>query len=71
MGIRYNDGAPVADFEADMTLIPEGCAIDFTQLSSGPPQTFAWTFEGGVPVSSTDETRRILFIMKLVFMMLL
>lgn len=47
--------APVSDFEADMTLIPEGCAIDFTSLASGPPESFEWTFEGGVPESSTEQ----------------
>jgi PKD repeat protein len=41
-----------ADFTADQTLIPIGCAIDFTDLSSGVPTDFQWSFEGGSPSTS-------------------
>jgi len=41
----YHD-APVADFEANETVIPPGCAIDFTDLSSGVPTTWLWEFNG-------------------------
>lgn len=41
--------APVAAFEADQTLIPVDCEIDFFSLSQGPPQTYEWTFEGATP----------------------
>ena len=50
----YHTG-PTADFEADNTLIPAGCGIDFTDLSYGVPTAWAWTFEGGTPSSSTDK----------------
>lgn len=51
--IRMNE--PIADFSASHTLIPVGCSIDFTSLSSGPPQEYQWTFEGGEPETSTDK----------------
>ncbi len=45
---------PVAMFEADVL---EGCApltVEFTNTSSGDPGTFAWSFPGGLPASSTE-----------------
>ncbi len=47
--------APVADFMASETEIPTGCALDFTDLSNGVPNSWSWVFEGGTPESSTDE----------------
>jgi PKD repeat protein/photosystem II stability/assembly factor-like uncharacterized protein len=46
---------PVADFEADETEVPVGCAINFFDLSLGVPTEWAWTFEGGTPATSTDK----------------
>jgi PKD repeat protein len=47
--------APVADFSTPETLIPVGCAIDFTDLSSGVPTQWSWTFEGGTPATSSER----------------
>lgn len=46
---------PVADFEADYTLIPTGYHVNFTSLASGPPSTYEWTFEGGNPSTSNEK----------------
>jgi len=46
---------PIADFEADYTIIPTGNSVNFTSLSSGPPSTYAWTFEGGTPSTSNEK----------------
>ncbi len=46
-------GFPTADFEADMTNVPVGCGVNFTDLSPGVPTTWNWTFEGGTPATST------------------
>ncbi|MCD4697578.1 MAG: PKD domain-containing protein [Bacteroidales bacterium] len=48
-------GQPVADFEADETSVPVGCAINFYDLSSGVPTEWDWTFEGATPATSTDK----------------
>jgi PKD repeat protein len=45
--------APDAEFSASMTTIPIGCAIRFTDESTGVPTYFQWTFEGATPSSST------------------
>jgi PKD repeat protein len=47
--------APDADFSADKTLVPPGCGINFTDLSTGVPTNWLWTFEGGTPCSSTAK----------------
>ena len=46
--------APGADFTADRTLVPVGCGINFTDLSSGVPTSWTWTFPGGTPSTSHD-----------------
>jgi PKD repeat protein len=46
---------PTAGFSADQT---EGCApmtVQFTNESSANAISWSWTFEGGVPASSTEE----------------
>jgi len=52
---------PVADFEADNTIIPIENSINFNDRSYGPPQDYLWTFEGGQPESSTDENPTVLY----------
>ena len=44
---------PTAAFESSETQIPTGCAIDFYDRSIGYPQTWSWTFEGGIPSTSS------------------
>jgi PKD repeat protein len=55
--------APEADFTADKTLIPVGCAIDFSDLSNGVPTSWQWTFPGGTPsFSTTKHPQDILYL---------
>ncbi|MCK4678268.1 MAG: lamin tail domain-containing protein, partial [Bacteroidales bacterium] len=46
---------PVANFLASETIITVGSSIDFTDLSTGIPTSWSWTFEGASPASSTAE----------------
>jgi len=49
--------APVANFVASDTAVPLSSAqIHFTSLSTGHPASYAWTFTGGTPSSSTLQT---------------
>ncbi|MBN3034226.1 MAG: T9SS type A sorting domain-containing protein [Bacteroidales bacterium] len=48
-------GIPEADFEADQTNIPVGCAISFRDLSLGVPESWQWTFQGATPSSSNEK----------------
>lgn len=52
-GSSMCSSSPTADFQAEQTLIPTNCAIDFTDLSSGIPTHYLWTFEGGTPSTSS------------------
>ncbi|MCX6248951.1 MAG: PKD domain-containing protein [Bacteroidetes bacterium] len=44
--------APIADFTASKTTMPAGCSVNFTDLSSGTPTSWQWTFTGGTPSTS-------------------
>jgi len=46
---------PTADFSASATSICAGEMIDFTDLSTGGPTSWEWTFDGGAPATSTDQ----------------
>jgi PKD repeat protein/photosystem II stability/assembly factor-like uncharacterized protein len=46
---------PVADFEADQTLIPPYCEISFFDLSAGVPTSWQWEFEGADPAYSNEK----------------
>ena len=47
--------APIADFGASATLITEGCAVDFTDLSLCNVDSWEWTFTGGNPATSSSQ----------------
>ncbi|MCL2074728.1 MAG: PKD domain-containing protein, partial [Marinilabiliaceae bacterium] len=44
---------PVADFIADKTAIFIEESVQFTDLSTGSPTSWEWTFTGGTPATST------------------
>ena len=48
-------GPPMADFIATTTQIAVGGNIDFLDLTTGGPDTWTWTFQGGYPSNSTDQ----------------
>lgn len=51
----------VANFTADLTEISAGESVNFTNLSSGNPDAFSWSFPGGTPSSSNIETPTITY----------
>ncbi len=53
--IKVTSVLPEADFEADDTHIMEGDAVNFTDLSTGDPVAWNWSFEGGTPDSSNVQ----------------
>jgi PKD repeat protein len=47
---------PVADFMADITLVTTGGSVNFTDLSTGDPTEWVWTFPGGSPGAFVGQT---------------
>lgn len=43
---------PQADFTSSRQLIPPGCSINFKDLSTGVPNEWIWSFQGGEPANS-------------------
>lgn len=58
---RYEDLVPViadiliANFEASATNVCDGNLVNFSDLSSGNPTAWEWTFDGGTPATSTEQ----------------
>ncbi|MBN1339268.1 MAG: PKD domain-containing protein [Bacteroidales bacterium] len=52
-------GMPQAEFEADLTTVPAGYTVFFSDLSMGVPTSWNWTFEGGTPANSTEKNPQI------------
>ena len=46
---------PIADFTANTTLIPAGGSVNFTSTSQNSPTSYAWSFQGGTPSTSTSQ----------------
>jgi PKD repeat protein len=44
-----------ANFAADLTLIAEGDSVLFTDFSTGSPDSWEWTFEGGMPETYSGQ----------------
>jgi PKD repeat protein len=52
-----NTSTPISNFVADYTTVPVGIGVNFTNLSqNGPFVSYAWSFPGGIPSQSNDET---------------
>ena len=52
---------PVAEFSAENTVIDEGGSVQFTDLSTGNPTSWSWSFEGGTPANSTAQNPLIVY----------
>lgn len=56
-----NDNPPVAAFSADQLNICAGEEVSFSDLSSGSPDSWLWTFENGTPSTSTLQNPKVVF----------
>ncbi len=55
MGIVPQSQGPTADFVGNPLVFPVGGKVNFYDLSTGTPGTYAWSFPGGTPSSSTQQ----------------
>jgi len=59
--VNYVVVTPIADFTANTTSIFEGESIQFTDLSANDPTSWSWTFDGGIPASSSAQNPSVTF----------
>ena len=52
---------PVANLEANSTTLCSGNSITFSSTSSGIPTSFAWSFPGGTPSTSTNASENVTY----------
>jgi PKD repeat protein len=52
---------PVANFSASATTIIVGQSVTFTDLSTNGPTSWAWTFDGGTPSTSTSQNPTVTY----------
>jgi PKD repeat protein len=53
--------ATFTDFVADTHLVCAGSPVQFTDLSTNSPTSWAWTFAGGTPATSTAQNPSVTF----------
>ena len=53
--------APMADFAANQVTVNAGQTVTFTDMSTNTPTSWAWTFEGGTPATSTEENPTVTY----------
>lgn len=52
-GVYFNAVAPVAAFSSNVTSVCAGNSVNYTDQSTNMPTSWAWTFQGGTPATST------------------
>ncbi|MDD2387908.1 MAG: PKD domain-containing protein, partial [Bacteroidales bacterium] len=55
------EGAPLPEFTADNTNIVTGTTVNFTDMSTCGPNAWTWTFDGGVPATSTAQNPSVVY----------
>ncbi|MEM7654845.1 MAG: S8 family serine peptidase [Bacteroidota bacterium] len=53
--------APVVNFSADITAGCPGFTTQFTDQSTGNPNSWSWSFPGGTPASSTQQNPSVTY----------
>jgi PKD repeat protein len=60
-GVPEIEQPPVADFSGDPTTVQLGSSVQFTDLSTNTPTSWAWTFEGGTPSTSGQQNPTVTY----------
>jgi PKD repeat protein len=56
-----SNAALTANFVADVTTVPAGGVVTFTNATVGVPDLISWNFEGGTPPTFNGEEARITY----------
>ncbi len=59
--VNPNTTPTVANFSADVTTVTVGGTVNFTDLSTNNPTSWAWTFDGGTPATSTSQNPAVVY----------
>lgn len=59
--VNPNTNPPATDFVASETEISVGTTITFTDLTENIVTSWAWTFEGGTPATSTEQNPTVTY----------
>lgn len=59
--ICTSSNAPVAAFTANKTSVCAGGSVTFTDQSTNSPTSWAWSFPGGTPTSSTSQNPTVTY----------
>jgi uncharacterized repeat protein (TIGR02543 family) len=54
-------GVPEADFTASPTIAGIGESVSFTDISTGSPTSWSWSFPGGTPASGTAQNPSVTY----------
>ncbi|BDD09451.1 hypothetical protein FUAX_18830 [Fulvitalea axinellae] len=52
---------PIVDFKADITKVKSGGSVSFTDLTVNGTSSRIWTFEGGTPKMSEEESPEVVY----------
>jgi hypothetical protein len=52
---------PLAAFTADQTYIYENDTVGFTDLSENNPASWQWSFQGGIPATSSEQHPQVVY----------
>jgi PKD repeat protein len=60
--IEVIEPAPTTDFTANNIMVNTNSAVTFFDLSTNNPTSWSWTFEGGEPAISNEETPTVTYM---------
>ncbi len=61
MGVPMPTFPPVANFSGTPTSVCAGSTVAFTDLSTNSPASWAWSFSGGTPTTSTAQNPTVTY----------
>lgn len=59
--VQLYDGSITSNFTANKTNVPVAATVQFQDQSAGNPVSWQWTFEGGIPETSSDENPVVVY----------
>jgi PKD repeat protein len=61
LNVQLYDGSVIPDFTADVTSVPVGGTVHFSDQTFGNPTSWQWAFEGGTPNTSAEQNPSVTY----------